>query len=181
MIACGVKMFLNRGMVFKVFFKPFYKSSFRVLNILLIILYPVTPIPAHHSTFMCDSVLIFESHKEALDGIASIEVYFYLMFIPNFLKALTKTISVGHYYVDAVSFFIASFVVAIGVVFVMIFNFNMALPSAMTINKTFYLPHTIVYLTGQIKREHTALMSSTVLLFIKYSIFLRPDEATMKT
>ena len=63
-MACDTGMFINRERSFKVFLKPFSKSSCRSTNILFITLYPLTCIPIYHSTFLCDCVFILTGSPE---------------------------------------------------------------------------------------------------------------------
>ena len=95
-MACDVRMFINRRRGSKVFFKSFSKSSNRFTNILLITVYHVTLIPRYHSTFLINCVFILGDHQGFFDDIASFEMYLFPMFTANVLKVFTETFSVRH-------------------------------------------------------------------------------------
>ena len=120
MMACDVGMFSKRERGFKVFFKPFSKSSCRFTNILIITLHHVTLTSIYLSTFLCDGVLTFGSPQGILDWIASFEVYLYPMSVANVIKA--QPYSVRHCHVDVDCSLVLRFVVAM-VIFGVVFNF----------------------------------------------------------
>ena len=81
-------MVMNWGRSPEMFFKPFPKSPCRLPCVLLITLWPVTPIPVYHSTFLCDVTLVLWGHQEASDGITSLKVDLDPQFITNVFKHL---------------------------------------------------------------------------------------------
>ena len=71
------------------FFEPLSKCSWGLSNIFLITFHPVTLVSIYDSILFLDVILIFWSHQEVLDGIASLEVDLHSMFTSYFFEALT--------------------------------------------------------------------------------------------
>ena len=69
LMTCNVEMVINGAQDPKIFLKSFPKSSFRLPNVILIILHSLTLIPVDYFTFLCDGVLFLESHQEVLHSL----------------------------------------------------------------------------------------------------------------
>ena len=84
-------MVIYWGGCFPVFFEPLSKCSWEISNVFLITFHPVTFVPMYDSTFLLDGILIFWSHQEILDGIASFKVDLHSMFTECYLYTLFST------------------------------------------------------------------------------------------
>ena len=51
-MTCGVTMVIHRGGGLKMFFEPFSKCSWGFTKVLIMTIYPATPVPVNHPTFL---------------------------------------------------------------------------------------------------------------------------------
>ena len=93
-VACDVRMLINRRRIFKMLFKSSSKSPSRLTHVFLVTLLSSHTYIYTWQIFLCDCVFILGGHQEDLDCIASFEVYLYPLFAPHVLKAFTKHFSV---------------------------------------------------------------------------------------
>ena len=77
-----------KGRCLLMFFESLSKCSWEFSNIFLITIHPITLVSVNDSTLLLDRVLIFWSHQEVLDGMASSKVDLHSMFAAYFLQAL---------------------------------------------------------------------------------------------
>ena len=97
-MASGVKMVIYWGGCLEVFFEPLSKFSWRLSNVFLITFHPVTFVSIYDSTFLLDGILIFWSHLDVLDGIASFELDLHSMFSACFLYAFTDSFIIRNHH-----------------------------------------------------------------------------------
>ena len=98
-VTSGVKMVIYWGRHLLIFFEPLSKCSWGFSNIFHITLYPVTLVSINDSTLLLDRILIFWSHQEVLDGIASFKIDLYCMFAAYLLQSLTQPFIVWYHHV----------------------------------------------------------------------------------
>ena len=82
-------MVIYWGQCLQMFFEPLSKCSWGLSNVFLITFHPVTFVSLSDFTFLLDGILIFWSHQEILDSIASFKVDLHSMFTACFLYAFT--------------------------------------------------------------------------------------------
>ena len=85
-----VKVVIYWGRCLLMFLEPLSKGSWGLSNIFLITLHPVTLVSINDPTHLLDRILIFWSHQEILDGVASFKIDLHSMFTAYFLQALTQ-------------------------------------------------------------------------------------------
>ena len=75
------------------------KCSWWLSNVFLITIHLVTFVSIYDSTFLLDGILIFWSHQEVLDGIASFKVNLHSMFTACFLYAFNDSFIIRNHHV----------------------------------------------------------------------------------
>ena len=76
-----VKVVIYWGRCLLMFLEPLSKCSWGLSNIFLITLHPVTLVSINDPTHLLDRILIFWSHQEILDGVASFKIDLHSMSI----------------------------------------------------------------------------------------------------
>ena len=98
-VTSGVKIVIYWGRCLLMFLEPFSKCSWGLSNVFLITIHPVTFVSINDPSPLLNWILIFWSHQEVLDGVASFKADLHSMFTAHFLQALTQPFTVRYHHV----------------------------------------------------------------------------------
>ena len=94
-MTCGVTVVMNWGGSLQMFLEPLSKCSRCFSNVLLITFQPITFEPVNYATLFCYVVFIFWCHQFIFQGLSTLEMYLYAIFLQMFLKLSLRPLLYG--------------------------------------------------------------------------------------
>ena len=88
----------GRGLL--MLFEPFCKGSARFSNVFFSTPLFGALVSIYDSTLVVNGIIVLGSHKEAFDGLSSIEMYLYPIFAACFLDSLTEALMIWNRHIQ---------------------------------------------------------------------------------